>query len=123
MSLENDCTQLEGIIQYFSSIRSQIAECSGLGTMLQRPQGCVSKSLFDSLDILLICLKCLETHLSHVNDEISLKAITATVNENFFARMRDQIVTPDVFEFAMAFPKVVEEPDSIYLLHKFINIL
>ena len=69
----------------------------------------MSKSFFDSLDMLLICLKFMETGLSQVKDEISLKAITTTVNENFFAWMRDQVVTPDVLKFAMAFPKVVEE--------------
>ena len=59
--------------------------------------------------MLLICLKFLETDLSLFNDEISLMAITTTVNDNFFAQMRDQVVTPDVFEFAMAFAKVMEE--------------
>ena len=41
--------------------------------------------------------------------ELKQAAITTTLNENFYSLIREWVVTPDILEFAVLFPYVLQE--------------
>ena len=64
--------------------------------------------------VALFCLQTLVDFLEYVQQNVQVvhglatKSLSTKLNENLFAQIRDQVVTPDVLEFAECLPSAVE---------------
>ena len=108
-SIADAIPKVEQCSRYFKGKVAAVREIYQLKCKnLQGPHGVCSSVFLDCLDLALSCLRSLVEHFPVCKDLSSLP-ISSTANENFFALVREQNMTPDTLEFAMLFPNIVAE--------------
>ncbi|CAC5382876.1 unnamed protein product [Mytilus coruscus] len=109
---EVGCTlpeSLKNVDDFFSKASQNVEASYKLTTVVQGPQGCVSRMFQDNIKTLLGCLQSLMEDYPVIVPEIKHEVISTMIVENFFSFMRDRVVTPDTLEFAVSFSSVCTE--------------
>ncbi len=107
VSIKDVISALDNVKSFLDANKSKIRNMFSLTSEIQCPQGSCSSVVIHVLGVLLTVIR--NILLNHPElIKMTMKCMSTKPNENLFAQIHIQVLTPDVLEFARAFPGAVE---------------
>ena len=99
---------------FLEKVSLKVQQIKGSTAKMQGPDGTLSSSTLNSVEMILLGLNCLKEDVIHLNPEylkdIEVRSLLTLFVENFFSSMRGgNTITPTVLDFCRHFPRCTNE--------------